>query len=194
MVLTKQNLNSLTNLTYRIPIGSIPWNKGKKYNDEILEKMRTNQVLNKCEVCESDYRIKKSHAHLRRSCSRVCGGVIKSIEKSGTNHPMWGKENLSVKGSKNVNWKGGITQENKALRNSTEFKHWRLSVFNKDNFTCQKCMVKGGRLEAHHIKPFSIYKELRFKLDNGITLCKPCHKETDSYGSKIINYIKNLNK
>jgi hypothetical protein len=66
---------------------------------------------------------------------------------------------------------------------------WRNSIFKRDNWTCQECKVKGGRLEAHHKKPFKKFPELRFELSNGITLCKECHKKTDSYGWQ--NYWKN---
>ena len=38
------------------------------------------------------------------------------------------------------------------------------------------CGQVGGYLEADHIKPFSLYPELRFELSNGRTYCKPCHK------------------
>jgi 5-methylcytosine-specific restriction endonuclease McrA len=61
-------------------------------------------------------------------------------------------------------------------------REWRIAVFSRDNFTCQRCGLHGGRLEAHHIKPFKAYPQLRHRLSNGLTLCKPCHRETDSYG------------
>lgn len=62
-------------------------------------------------------------------------------------------------------------------RRCSEYKHWRDSVLKRDNFTCIKCGNKYGELNAHHIKPFSTHPELRYDLENGITLCKKCHIE-----------------
>lgn len=81
-------------------------------------------------------------------------------------------------------WKGGITPINKLIRSSKEYKLWRKSVFERDNYTCQFCKVRGGTLQADHIKPFAYYPELRFSLDNGRTLCVECHKKTDTYKAR----------
>ena len=54
---------------------------------------------------------------------------------------------------------------------------WRKKVFIRDNFTCLMCGQVGGQLNAHHIKSYKLHKRLRYKVDNGITLCKACHKE-----------------
>ena len=72
----------------------------------------------------------------------------------------------------------------KDYRNTAFYRDWRLSVFTRDCFTCQHCLTKGGCLEAHHIKPYKTFKESRFDLNNGITLCKKCHK--DKHTSKEI--------
>ena len=66
---------------------------------------------------------------------------------------------------------------------------WRKAVFARDDYTCQRCGVKGGRLEAHHIKAYKPHPRLRHVLSNGLTLCKPCHRKTDTFGWK--NYWKN---
>jgi len=88
-------------------------------------------------------------------------------------------------------WKGGITPKNKQARKGIEWKKWRSSVFTRDNWTCQTCGIRGGNLEAHHIKSFAEYSELRYKLDNGITLCRECHKLTDNFGGRKTNQNKN---
>lgn len=79
-------------------------------------------------------------------------------------------------GKNNPNWKNGITPKVEQVRKSIEYRLWRESVFARDHWNCQNC-GNGGYLHAHHIKPFSKYPELRLALDNGITLCKHCHKK-----------------
>jgi hypothetical protein len=58
---------------------------------------------------------------------------------------------------------------------TAEYRGWRKAVFERDNWTCQHCKKRGGRLHAHHIKPKSRYPELMFDVSNGLTLCEPCH-------------------
>jgi 5-methylcytosine-specific restriction endonuclease McrA len=82
------------------------------------------------------------------------------------------------KGKKHHNWRGGITPINQQIRHSFEANEWRTMVFGRDGFACQMCFRKGGYLNAHHIKPFAKYPELRFEIDNGITLCEECHNKT----------------
>lgn len=62
-------------------------------------------------------------------------------------------------------------------RNSSEYAQWRKKVFERDGYTCQMCGVKGGVLNAHHIKKYSEFPNLRYDLDNGVTLCKGCHRK-----------------
>ena len=85
-------------------------------------------------------------------------------------------------GEKSPRWKGGINPINNSIRKSLEYRLWRNAVFERDEYTCVWCKAKGVKIQADHIKPFSLFPELRFAIDNGRTLCVPCHKTTDTYG------------
>jgi len=79
-----------------------------------------------------------------------------------------------VSGANNCNWKGGISPVMEAIRRTDELRKWRLSVFERDQFACVICKSTKP-LEADHIKPFSLFPELRTDISNGRTLCRPCH-------------------
>lgn len=86
-------------------------------------------------------------------------------------------------GEKNNRWKGGITPIHIQIRMSPRYKEWRTAVFTRDNYTCVICgNNESGNLQADHIMPFSLFPDLRFDIDNGRTLCKPCHRKTDTWG------------
>jgi len=78
-------------------------------------------------------------------------------------------------GEKHRDWKGGITPENTKIRKSLEYQKWRDSVLHRDNYTCKCCEANTKSLQVHHIDSFADFKELRYILENGITLCFFCH-------------------
>lgn len=90
----------------------------------------------------------------------------------------WNKGKPHLAREKNPNWGGGRTPESKALRQTHQYRNWRRAVYERDNYTCRRCHRRGVRLEPHHIKRFADYPELRFDVDNGVTLCYECHKLT----------------
>ncbi len=97
-----------------------------------------------------------------------------------------GKRNEKIRGENNPNWTGGTygTERHKIM-GQIEYKLWRDSVFARDGYTCQKTGQVGGDMECHHVLSFSEYPELRFAIDNGITLSKKSHKEFHKkYGMK----------
>ena len=109
----------------------------------------------------------------------------------------------SMLGKKHPNWQGGISRFNDIIRNMNQNKDWIKAIFRKNNYTCQVCNIRGGNLEAHHIISFSkilndflnkynslsitknryqlrklaITFNMFWDINNGITLCKKCHKE-----------------
>jgi 5-methylcytosine-specific restriction endonuclease McrA len=144
-----------------------------------------------CRICGIDFIAETSKVKIGKGifCSVKCQMVNQSRTRKGIKLE-------AVVGKKNGFWKGGITPEVRKIRNDIRYKEWRISVFIRDNFTCQKCGQKRGNINAHHKKRFSViiddmrqkfpllsiqdiaghHKDL-WKTLNGITLCKTCHKK-----------------
>lgn len=99
--------------------------------------------------------------------------------------PWEGKKRPDIARENNYNWKGNPKSENHRIRESTEYKLVREACFKRDNYTCIWCGQRGGKLNADHIKPFALFPELRFALDNLRTLCLACHRRTETYGGKL---------
>jgi transposase len=68
-------------------------------------------------------------------------------------------------------------REPREERKLLEYKLWVEAILKRDNYTCQKCGKRGKKLEVHHIFNWADYPELRYAIDNGITLCRECHRE-----------------
>ena len=143
--------------------------KGYKHTPETKEKIRLAHLGMKP---SADTLIKLSESHKGKTAWN------KGISR------WWDSPTEYVKGQnlgeKHPNWKGGISRAYKTGYYSVEYKDWRKQVFTRDNFTCQEC-GDVGYITAHHIKSFAKFPELRFELDNGLTLCESCHSKTDNY-------------
>ena len=142
-----------------------------------------------------NYKPGEWHPRLGKKCSEK-QKVIMSEKHMGKNNPMFG-----TKGELAPNWRGGITSFKKIIRNSPQYVDWRDKVFERDGWKCQKCSKIGGKLQVHHKKSLSlILKEEKIKcfsdilpesqlwdVENGHTLCIPCHKETETDGWRSYN-------
>jgi len=74
-------------------------------------------------------------------------------------------------------------------RYSYKYNQFRYKVFERDNDTCQSCskILEGSQRICHHPKDWSNYPELRYDVNNGITLCRSCHNKIDD-GIKSSQY------
>ncbi len=102
-----------------------------------------------------------------------------------------------LKGTYPINLKGkrGIKPRTYHLKKRNKYGNaydieWRDNIFKRDNYTCQHCKEKGYKLQAHHIKSYMHYPEVKYDLNNGITLCIDCHKKTDNYGYRNVKIAK----
>jgi len=122
----------------------------------------------------------------------------KKISESGKMPRPW------MRGENSPHWKGGVSELSKRIKTSFKYKEWRETIFQRDNWTCRKCGKRGGVIiHPHHKKSLTtILEENNIKtledvleckelwdINNGITLCRKCHKETDTYGWNRYNEI-----
>jgi 5-methylcytosine-specific restriction endonuclease McrA len=150
-------------------------------------------LVKKCLECGGGF---TKHPHLsykqwdeRILCSKRCAPSYysKNYRHSPETRALLRLQRLGVstehnKGPKSHFWRGGRTKEVILLRESARYGTWRRAVYERDDFTCQGCKRRGGRLNADHIKSFARFPELRFELSNGRTLCEDCHRKTSTFG------------
>lgn len=123
-------------------------------------------------------------------CSHRCASLYKNI----FHNPMKLPENRGkISGENNYAWKGGVSDRNRHVIDSSAYKEWRKSVFSRDDYICQSCGDRGGDLVADHELPWAYFPTLRFEVLNGRTLCVPCHKKTDTYAGRVRTLAKSLN-
>ena len=184
------------------------------YTSDDLKTLSHKKVVCVCEECGKYRILPKYHSNTHRCLSCANSGENNpaygkpiteetrrrmSTTKSGKNHPMYNKKHTSQsrkkmsdskRGEKCYKWKGGITPVMSNIRNSPAYKNWRTAVFKRDDFTCMMCNDNtGGNLQAHHIHPVRDHKNdlSMFDIDNGITLCRGCHK---SIGGRECDYVE----
>jgi hypothetical protein len=169
------------------------------------KKRKYPMVIGKCKYCLGEIVAKRGSDNMpwRKFCSYRCKIVWRNKNIPQTDHQRQVSREMARKLGKRVHpleermkaslqrlgskchfWKGGVTPEHRRIRTGIRYKVWRESVFKRDNWTCVICGIRGGILNAHHIKGFSMYPELRFELDNGQTMCHKCHKQTENYGKR----------
>lgn len=91
--------------------------------------------------------------------------------------PIGGFATRFKKGVEHPLWKGGVTSEYDKMRKTKKYRKWRNAVYRRDLWMCQDCGKHCERKDivAHHLKSFIHYPDLRFRVDNGITLCRSYH-------------------
>jgi len=115
--------------------------------------------------------------------------------RSGEKHPFYGKhhtletrEKMSLAKTKEEKFTGFKNSQNYLQRRVFK-KQIQKQVFERDNYTCQLCMERGGDLQVDHIQSWSEYVELRFSLDNCRTLCAACHYQI-TFGRPMPSNVK----
>ena len=158
---------------------------GRKYSKETLLKMSLSH-----KAIKGVSEFKKGH--------KPFGGAVKGRLKGRVMSLEWRKKIAdSMRGSKSHHWRGGVSFLGIIIRGCYRYRQWRSDVFTRDKFLCIQCgYSKGGIIEADHIIPFAtILKnhginsietaltcEELWDINNGRTLCNPCHRKTETFG------------
>lgn len=136
---------------------------GEDKRKQLIElNAKREKATGNCVVCEKVFFRPPSYAKNTVTCSKFCS----SIRRSDTQ-----------KGELSHLWRGGKTSANGIFRESFSYDNWRKSVFERDDWRCQICFERGGKITAHHILKFSEHPEYRIDINNGISLCWNCHKK-----------------
>lgn len=133
----------------------------------------------------------QQNSSVREKTKKTC------IEKYGVDTTLYNSI-YHLKGEDNPNWKGGV-KHHRQERVTNEYRKWRKEVYSRDKYTCQCCNNKNSKnnkvnLNAHHILNWNDYEELRYEVENGITLCDKCHYLFHSIYGKHKNNKSQLNE
>jgi len=209
VTLSPSNIQYFKSLGYEIPIYLDKKNRLLvKRNSQIevqvsdLPKSSHVKVLCKCDECGKERKI--PFYQYKPLCS-ICAHQTKEIKnkialansqrvislktriKLSQNSWMRGKF-----GNQCPNFNPNLTEKQRKLNRYTSGDcFWIKSVKEKDQYTCQCCGYVGepndGIMCAHHLNNKNDFKEQRLVLENGITLCKECHKKIHKeYGTYTI--------
>lgn len=102
--------------------------------------------------------------------------------KGKIGQPAWNKGLKGFfSGEKSPHWIADRTKlkrcnDDSKNRRGHSYREWRTQVWQRDNFKCRISNIGcAGRIEAHHILGWTEYVELRYEVNNGITLCHAHH-------------------
>lgn len=102
---------------------------------------------------------------------------------SGENNPRWIKDRTKLR----------VYNDAAKDRRCSAYIDWRKRVWARDNFTCKIANKDcSGRLEAHHILGFTEFEDLRYDINNGITLCHFHHPRKRKDEINLSPYFKEL--
>lgn len=135
----------------------------------------SDEARKKLSLCCKGRKLSQEHKNKIREALK--GKMPKNVFKKGHRHSLETRKKISLanRGENSALWRGGIWEENKRARYNMDHKIWSKEVLKRDKYICQRCGHYGGTLHPHHIFSFSQYKNLRFNIDNGLTLCINCH-------------------
>lgn len=173
--------------------GFTPWNKGKTGVQPCKPetRLKLSRVMTGKRYIMSgkprklrgpqpvEHKEKNRRAHIGKLCSLETREKMSASHPKGELSPFWiADRSLLIKRQK---------------RNDSAYKEWRRQVWLRDNFKCKIANPDcAGKIEAHHILRWKDFPELRYQLNNGITLCHAHHPRKRAEEKRLITTFKEL--
>lgn len=168
-----------------------------------VEKKTNAEISRLTGICRSGIskRIKKYGFHHRFS-----DGHRAKLSIARIGHPPSNKGKIGIQTAWNKGLKGYLGGEShyrwiadrttlikKQQRNDYAYVAWRKSVRDRDGWKCRMsnsdCL---GKVVAHHILPWAKFPELRYEINNGITLCRFHHPRKRDDEMKLSPYFQSI--
>jgi hypothetical protein len=169
---------------------------GLRISKELRSKWSTATNLKFKRNMSAETRKKIGDGH-RKHKPFTCQECGKKIAYYATH--CWECHSHDTAGAKNNNWRGGVSSLTRIV--TTALKDiWKIPILIRDEYTCQKCGAIGS-MEVHHVRRYVAIRDAIIKanprlslhtvegkfelaklivadhkLEDGITLCKKCHK------------------
>lgn len=177
--LSSSNIKHYSNMGYGIPKaqrknGKHVTPRGTKIFVSSKDLMRGSSEIVRVE-CDCCKKISKVHYYTYSYCHHdgiyYCNSCSNKILTSGENNPRW---NSTIS-----------EEERKYGRGSEEYSLFVHSVLARDKYRCVCCGAQNNtKIEAHHLNGYNWCVEGRTDIDNGVTLCRNCHKDFhNKYGT-----------
>lgn len=150
-------------------------NLGRKHTEEHNEKIGQGLIGNKNRL---------GIKHTREERERIRQRALKN--------PKFLHYWLGKTGEGTPHWKGEKCKKRQE-RNDPAYSNWVRSVKKRDSNTCRlKNKGCSGYNIVHHIKGWTKYPELRYKTNNGITLCQAHHPRRRAKEKRLEEKLQNL--
>ena len=145
--------------------------------------------MRKCKTCGEEKEITefvKGKGELYRYKCKACRQKGRRTGLISNTRFQKGQKPIGVTFQKgHTPWHKGLTnawrKENGSIsKHGSKSRHWCEDVKVRDINKCVRC-GSTERVSAHHIKPWKDFPELRFDVNNGISLCGACHAKEEGF-------------
>ena len=173
---------------------NVHYRRFKKWGNPLIIKIKTNCIIKNCfdkhwakGYCSRHYKSFKNHndplwVKINKVC-KICNsnnyeanGLCKSCYKK-----KWDKDNPQNTLLSNKRQLEKISKIFNITSNQYMYAIISWSKVVKKRDKCCKICGSTKNLNAHHILYKANYPQLSLNINNGITLCKPCHEELHGF-------------